>query len=58
MYITDKHIALSMLQAKLDCIERSTSANYTLCDSNCDDCYLNYAQGNMAEQINAQKQNS
>lgn len=55
MKITDEHIVLSRLNAKLKCLECSTSGECPIYTSNCDDCYLNYAMGNMGEQKEALK---
>jgi len=43
--------AISMVEAKLDCLQRSTSGTDIMCNArDCDNCALNYAQGNMGEQ--------
>ena len=41
--------AIEMLSAKKKCYENCVSP--TLCPCTCDNCELNYAQGNMGEQI-------
>lgn len=41
--------AIEMLSAKKNCYKNSVSS--TPCPCTCDDCELNYAQGNMGEQI-------
>lgn len=46
--------ARNMLFAKMRCIKRRTSGIHKECnDHNCDECELNYSQGNMGEQIQA-----
>lgn len=46
--------AKNMLFAKMHCIKRRTSGIHKECnDHNCDECELNYSQGNMGEQIQA-----
>lgn len=48
--------AKKILQAKLECIKRFTSGNDLYCNrSDCDNCYLNYDQGNFGEQQEALK---
>lgn len=42
--------AIIMAKAKLKCIENETSGRGELCSRECNDCELNYAQGNMGEQ--------
>ena len=43
--------AKNMLKAKLECLKRETSGFYGDCNRcNCDECSLNYEQGNMGEQ--------
>lgn len=45
---------IKMLTAKEKCMRREISGTNIDCNShNCDDCSLNYEQGNMAEQIKA-----
>lgn len=46
--------AKKMLKAKLECLKRETSGTDIDCNCrNCDECSLNYEQGNMAEQKEA-----
>lgn len=46
--------ARNMLVAKLICLTRETSGTDTECNShNCENCGLNYEQGNMGEQKEA-----
>lgn len=46
--------AKKMLKAKLECLKRETSGFYGDCNRcNCDECSLNYEQGNMGEQKEA-----
>jgi hypothetical protein len=46
--------AKKMLKAKLECLKRDTSGTDFDCNNrNCDDCSLNYEQGNMGEQKEA-----
>ena len=46
--------AMHMLKAKLECLKRETSGTDFDCNnSNCDECSLNYEQGNMGEQKQA-----
>ena len=46
---TDK--AIEMVKAKLECITRRTSGKDKDCNNRrCDECYLNYEQGNMGKQ--------
>ena len=46
--------AKKMLKAKLECLKRETSGTDFDCNnSNCDECSLNYEQGNMGEQKEA-----
>ena len=46
--------AKKMLKAKLECLKRETSGTDFDCNnSNCDECSLNYEQGNMREQKEA-----
>lgn len=43
--------AIEMVKAKLECITRSTSGKDDDCNNRrCDECPLNYEQGNMGEQ--------
>lgn len=43
--------AIEMLEAKFNCMERKTSGIYEDCNSeHCDECFLNYWQGNIGEQ--------
>lgn len=45
---------VKMLKAKLKCLKRETSGTDEECIShNCENCGLNYEQGNMGEQIEA-----
>ena len=45
---------IKMLKAKLKCMERSVSGTDEECNMlMCDNCDLNYAQGNMGEQKEA-----
>ena len=42
---------IKMLKAKLECMDRQTRGIFEECNSDmCDDCPLNYDQGNMGEQ--------
>lgn len=44
--------AIRMLKAKLECMTRDVSGRDSDCiDRRCDECPLNYEQGNMGEQI-------
>ena len=46
--------AKNMLKAKLECLKHETSGFYGDCNRcNCDECSLNYEQGNMGEQKQA-----
>ena len=46
--------ATNMLKATLECLKRETSGNFFDCNRcNCDECSLNYEQGNMGEQKEA-----
>ena len=46
--------AKNMLKAKLECLKHETSGYYFDCNRcNCDECSLNYEQGNMGEQKEA-----
>lgn len=46
--------AKKMLKAKLECLKRETSGTDFDCNQcNCDECPLNYEQGNMGEQKEA-----
>lgn len=46
----DRLEAIGMLKAKLECITRETSGIDLKCNrSDCDDCHLNYDQGNMGQ---------
>ena len=46
--------AKKMLKAKLECLKHETSGMYSDCNRcNCDECSLNYEQGNMGEQKEA-----
>lgn len=46
--------AKKMLKAKLECLKRETSGTDFDCNRcNCDECSLNYEQGNMGEQKEA-----
>ena len=46
--------AKNMLKAKLECLKHETSGFYGDCNRcNCDECSLNYEQGNMGEQKKA-----
>lgn len=48
--------AIEMLEAKLACMERETSGIDEDCNSElCDECSLNYCQGNIVEQIEVLK---
>lgn len=48
--LTNKQ-AIEMMKAKLECMTRSVSGSDQVCNSRgCDNCYLNYSQGNMGEQ--------
>ena len=42
--------ALKMAKAKLECLERNTSGLWENCDNHCEECHLNYEQGNLGEQ--------
>ena len=43
--------AIEMIKAKIDCMERDSSGIYEECNiEQCDDCFLNYWQGNIGEQ--------
>lgn len=43
--------AIEMMKAKLECMTRDVSGSDEVCNNKkCDNCYLNYAQGNMGEQ--------
>ena len=43
--------AIKMLEARLDCMHRSSSGIDVDCNrEKCDDCELNYAQGTVGEQ--------
>lgn len=46
-----KEQALEILQAKVQCIEKTISPHPCTCE--CCDCDLNYAQGNIGEQKEA-----
>ena len=47
-----KEEAVVKLQAKLECMTKDTSGTYMMCNKHkCDECSLNYAQGNNGEQI-------
>lgn len=40
-----------MVEARLECLQRSTSGTDIMCNArDCDNCELNYAQGNIGEQ--------
>jgi hypothetical protein len=39
-----------MAKAKLECLERSTSGLFMNCNNDCENCRLNYDQGNVGEQ--------
>ena len=45
-----KDEAIKMAKAKLECLERSTSGLWENCNNDCENCNLNYDQGNMGEQ--------
>ena len=46
-----KEEAIKMLKAKLECMTRDVSGRDSDCiDRRCDECSLNYEQGNMGEQ--------
>lgn len=46
-----KQEAINRLQARRDCIEKWCHGCYEECNKDlCDECDLNYAQGNMGEQ--------
>ena len=47
--------AKKMLKAKLECLKRETSGIDCNDGYNCDECTLNYEQGNMGEQKEALK---
>lgn len=55
MKIIEKHIALSMIQAKINCLENTLSGECSIYCRSCDDCYLNDLQGNLDQQIDALK---
>lgn len=42
--------AKKMAMARLECMERETSGIQEMCNNKCDECSLNYEQGNMGEQ--------
>ena len=42
--------AKKMAMARLECMERETSGIQKMCNNKCDECSLNYEQGNMGEQ--------
>lgn len=44
-----KDKAIKMAKAKLECLERETSGLWN-CNNDCENCNLNYDQGNMGEQ--------
>lgn len=47
----NKEEAIRMLKAKLECMTRDVSGRDSDCiDRRCDECSLNYEQGNMGEQ--------
>lgn len=49
--------AIKMLEARLDCMHRSSSGIDVDCNrEKCDDCDLNYAQGTVGEQQEALKE--
>ena len=49
--------AIKMLEARLDCMHRSSSGIDVDCNrEKCDDCELNYAQGTVGEQQEALKE--
>ena len=44
--------AVEMLKAKLECMTRDVSGTNMMCNKHkCDECQLNYSQGNNGEQI-------
>lgn len=45
-----KEQAIKMIQAKLECLKRDTSGIYEDCNNRCEECNLNYDQGNLGEQ--------
>lgn len=45
-----KDKAIKMAKAKLECLERETSGLWEKCNNDCENCNLNYDQGNMGEQ--------
>lgn len=45
-----KDEAIKMAKAKLECLERSTSGLFMNCNNDCENCRLNYDQGNVGEQ--------
>lgn len=45
-----KDEAIKMAKARLECLERSTSGLWENCNNDCENCNLNYDQGNMGEQ--------
>ena len=45
-----KDEAIKMAKAKLECLERETSGLWENCNNDCENCDLNYDQGNMGEQ--------
>ncbi len=51
-----KEEAIKKLQARHDCIEKWCHGNHEECNTDlCENCDLNYAQGNMGEQRTALK---
>lgn len=55
MKITEKHLALSIIQARIKCLENISSGDCSFYCRRCDDCYLNDSQGDLEQQIDALK---
>lgn len=51
MTLSDMQIALCRIECKIECMEKNVSGDFSLCNNDCDNCDLCYAQGNMGEQI-------
>ena len=47
----NKEKVIKMAKSMLKCLENNASGLYENCDNHCEECYLNYEQGTVGEQI-------
>lgn len=53
MKISEKHLALSNIQARIKCLETISTGDCSLYCRSCDGCYLSHLQGDLEHQIDS-----